>query len=940
MLSLGAATGAGLSRADYNTVVANFQKAEALRREQRYDEAEPLYERNLEIVERSLGPNHLSTANEANNLANLYSDQYRFDEADRLYKRALAIREKIRGPHHPDVADVLNNLAILYSSNDRIDDSFGLYKRALAIQERNLGPNHPDLAITVGNLGLLYEFEARYAEAEPLLKRALKITEKNYGSNHTYVADSLSNLALVYEAQARHADAEPLYKRTLAIRERNLDPSHPLMAEILNNLAILYDNQRRYEKAEPLYKRALAIWEKSGSPNISAGLNNLAVLYRAVGRYAEAEPLMKRSMAIREKTVGPGHPNVAVGYVNLAEVYGSLGRYSEAEKLMKRSIAVLEKKNRNHPVMAESLNSLAMIYFAQGRFADALAISRRAVAIQRRRAVTIRAQRSGGGTSENKKNRKVYVDHLKILFGALSKELASASEVISEGFAVSQLANINDTSSAVARMGARFAAGSDALAGLVRERQDLSEQWKSVERKQIDAWGKSAKDRDKDEDAKLQDQQAAASSRLKVLDARLSKEFPAYGELVAPQPVQGSVVHGLLADDEALMVYAVADDMTFLSVLRHDRSVMHQLVIGREELSDTVAALRMSLNPETQKNIQPFDAAKAYALYQKIFQPAENILDGARHIFTVLDGALLSLPLGVLVSAQPNGKLRDFSDYRQVEWLAKKYAMTTLPSVSSLRALRQFAKLSKATKPFLGIGDPQLDGKTGSERGVKIVSLFSNSGVANVLTVKQLPSLPDTADELKSLARLLGADENALIMGREATETRIKDTRLEDHKVLAFATHGLVAGDLEGLSEPALVLTPPAKGTKRDDGLLTASEVAQLKLDADWTILSACNTASADGTPDAEALSGLAKAFFYAGSRALLVSHWPVVSDAAVKITTGMLKEAQSPNVGRAEAHRRAILAMLDQTDKPHFAHPLFWAPFVVVGEGGRPPGS
>jgi len=125
--------------------------------------------------------------------------------------------------------------------------------------------------------------------------------------------------------------------------------------------------------------------------------------------------------------------------------------------------------------------------------------------------------------------------------------------------------------------------------------------------------------------------------------------------------------------------------------------------------------------------------------------------------------------------------------------------------------------------------------------------------------------------------------------------------------------------------------------TEADDGLLTASEVAQLDLNADWVILSACNTASSDGTPGAEGLSGLAKAFFYAGARALLVSHWPVASDAAVKLTTGLFKEAAAhPEIGRAEALRRSMLALMDDGDNPYFAHPMFWAPFVVVGEGGK----
>ena len=132
------------------------------------------------------------------------------------------------------------------------------------------------------------------------------------------------------------------------------------------------------------------------------------------------------------------------------------------------------------------------------------------------------------------------------------------------------------------------------------------------------------------------------------------------------------------------------------------------------------------------------------------------------------------------------------------------------------------------------------------------------------------------------------------------------------------------------------MLTPPGEATVEDDGLLTASEIAQLKLDADLVILSACNTASG-GKPGAEALSGLAKAFFYAGSRALLVSHWSVASDATIALTTKMFEELKTdPIIGRSEALRRSMMAMATNDNHPHFAHPAFWAPFVVVGEGGR----
>jgi CHAT domain-containing protein len=142
-----------------------------------------------------------------------------------------------------------------------------------------------------------------------------------------------------------------------------------------------------------------------------------------------------------------------------------------------------------------------------------------------------------------------------------------------------------------------------------------------------------------------------------------------------------------------------------------------------------------------------------------------------------------------------------------------------------------------------------------------------------------------------------------------------------------------MAGDFKGLAEPALVLTPPAQGSELDDGLLTAGEISQLKLDADWVVLSACNTAAPDGTPGAEGLSGLARAFFYAGARSLLVSHWAVSSEAAKALTTRMFDES-AKGASKAEALRRSMLALMARTDKWYFAHPALWAPFVVVGEG------
>lgn len=214
----------------------------------------------------------------------------------------------------------------------------------------------------------------------------------------------------------------------------------------------------------------------------------------------------------------------------------------------------------------------------------------------------------------------------------------------------------------------------------------------------------------------------------------------------------------------------------------------------------------------------------------------------------------------------------------------------------------------------------------------------SSGGIADVADLRRWPPLPETADELCDVARDLGVDPKTHVyLGSKATETKIKqlsaDGSLAKYKIVHFATHGAVAGEVSRTSEPGLLLTPPDKASDIDDGYLSASEITGLKLNADWVILSACNTAAGDAK-GAEALSGLARAFFYAGGRSLLVSHWQVASQTTVKLITNAVVELKrSPQIGRAEALRRSMLAMITRgTD--YEAHPSFWAPFVLVGEG------
>ena len=909
----------------------------------RYAEAEPLYERALEIWMKARGPLDPAVATGLNNLALLYVNQGRYGEAEQAYTRALAIDEDAFGPDHPNLTSDLNNLADLYRVQGRYDDAAPLYERALAIGEKALGPDHPDVAATVNNLALLYHQQGLYREAEPLYRRALTVLEKVLGPDHPSVARNLNNLAKLYESQGRYSEAELLLKRARTIIEQALGPEHPDVAVTLSNLAGLYFVQRRYAKAEPLYRRALTIREKALGPDhpaVATGLNNLAAVFDALGRLDEVEALHSRALAIRERALGPNHPEVAQSLANLAEVLADQGRFDEAEALHKRTLAIRQQAlGPDHPGVALGLNNLALLYYAQNRDEEALAHIRRATDIHRGRAARAADAWSGGGLSEQKTVRSIFLGHVVIATSLIEREPDRRAALTAEAFEVGQLARATSAAAAVSRMAARFAAGDDDLARLVRARQDAVEEWQRLDRVLVKAVSQPPDKRDVQAEARLREDLAALDRRLTGLDAELAQAFPDYAELATPEPVALADIQKLLGPLEALMVYLVWDESTFLWVVRPDRAELHRIAVGADDLAGAVAELRAGLDPTTIRllgEIPPFDTTKAYELYSRIFAPAEPLLDGVRHLMVVPDGALQSLPVGVLVTEEPQGPITDFADYRRVPWLARRYAVTVLPSVGSLRALRQFAKATQATQPFIGFGDPVLDGEPGFVKGIGLAALFTRGAIADVELVRQWPALPETADELAAIARALGAGDDSLFLRERATERGLKSADLSDYRVLAFATHGLVAGQLSGVAEPALVLTPPEEGTEEDDGLLTASEVALLKLDADWVILSACNTAAPDGSPGAEGLSGLARAFFYAGSRALLVSHWPVFSDPAVKLTTRMFAEASDhPEIGRAEALRRSMVVLMEDPENPNYAHPMFWAPFIVVGEGG-----
>jgi len=956
----------------------------------RYAEAARLFQRSLTIHEKVLGPEHPDVGTALNNLALMYQNEGRYADAEPLYKRSLAIREKAFGPEHQEVGNSLNNLASLYQNEGRYADAEPLQKRGLAIQEKVLGPEHPDVAMLLNNLAELYQNEGRYADAEPLYKRSLAIYEKTLGSEHPNLAQLLNNLAALLGRQQRYEEAEPLYKRSLAIREQALGPEHPDVGNSLNNLAWLYHSEGRYADAEPLYKRSLAIYEKAlglEHPNVAMLLNNLAELYRAQGRYAEAQSLNKRSLAIQENALGPEHPDVAMLLNNLALMYQDEGRYAEAEPLYKRGLAIQQKAlGPVHPEVAMLLSNMALLALVQNDWASAAEYWRRSTNILRQRAE--RGLVGGRGVTlggEAQRQSLHFWGLVKATHRLVAQGHGPMETLAVEMFETAQWVQGSEVATSLAQMAARSALGSPQLGRLVRERQDLVSEWQSKDKQLIAAKSEPPTMRRADAEKTLADRLVAIDALLAEIDRQLAQEFPDYSALASSVPVSIEEIQSQLGPDEALVLFLDTPDLkptpeeTFIWVVTKSALRWVRSAIGTETLAQRVMALRCGLDATawdgggaekcakslvvpldklpSRNQPLPFDHASAYELYSLLLGEVQDLIKG-KHLLIIPSGPLTQLPFQVLVTHPPTS-----GDHRPTAWLARAHAITVLPAASSLKALRRVGRPSGAPRPMIGFGNPLLDGpdwryaanaklarekqrcpESGSEQIAAlagpsggVLHVETRGGLADVAHIKMQVPLPETADELCAVARDMKTDARDIWLGTRATEREIKQLsasgELARYRMVHFATHGVLAGQLDGTHEPGLILTPPDKATEEDDGYLSASEIAALKLDADWVILSACNTAAGDAT-SAEALSGLARAFIYAQARALLVSHWEVYSDATVKlITTAVREMASDPKVGRAEAMRRSMLSLIDK-GAAHESHPAYWAPFVVVGEG------
>lgn len=898
-----------------------------------------------------------------------------------------ALKEANREDPAPGV--MLRNLALIaeqYGRLGNVDQAGAVLKQcqdtALKAQAGR-GDRNPIQAMWRQINGLRCEIallgaQGKLAEMEPLIRKVIAAYEEAPGTRNTYVVGNrYQQLAENLRAQGRLAEAENEARTALASYQRTVGPSSQRTGTGLSALGRIIAEQGRVKEGEALARKGLDVVQAAGLGGNGGSRVVLADILSLDYRWTEAREQFeqtRQSLASEPELFQAftrTNANFSLALLKTGSADEALTYFSQTHDELKR------KLGDEVYVTAQAKGLAAAALAALGRSDEALRDFAAAVPVLT--AQDDEEDQETGNRARDQKLRLILEAYMDLLTKAGPAAQALGIDPVAETFRLADAARGRTVQRALAASATRAAIGNPAIADLARRAQDSEKQMAALTGLLANAISARAEDQDAEALDGLKKRITALRAERAAAIKQIAAKFPDYARMINPDPVAVAEIRAKLRPGEAMLAFYSAEDRLYTwAVAAGGEPVVNAAPLGRLALEAKVKHLREALDLSVNgvDEIPDFDLKTAYSLYAAAIQPTEPAWAQVETLFVVPHGPLGQLPLALLPTrptaeeaAPPkpaSGKAAPakapaakpsagplFAKYRDVAWLARKVAIAQLPSVNALSTLRALPERQAPRRAFIAFGDPLFskdqaleaagDGSALATRGVKRRSA-PKPNPDFTADLAQLPRLPDTAEEVKSIAAVLGADpDQDLFLQARASEANVRKTDLSRWRIVMFATHGLVPGDLTGLDQPALALTSPEVSGDDSSGVLTMERIMGLKLDADWVVLSACNTAAGEGS-GAEAVSGLGRAFFYAGARSLLVSNWPVETTSARMLTTDLFRrQAADPTLARAKAMRQAMLALMDGPGAPDgagkeqfvYAHPTFWAPFSLVGDGG-----
>lgn len=794
--------------------------------------------------------------------------------------------------------------------------------------------------------------------AESAFRAALAIQQKALGKNNPNTATAMMSLALELSDEGRFVDANNLFDRAAQLAPRSSDPT--AMARLFHYRGLNALNQNKLEDSLKLLTEADALY-RAQVPQSALQAKPVSTV---TNRFLRSPVAISSLMPNEELLTDPRAQSALLGLIEVRRYRGIvlrlLGHPKQADAMLQSASDLARGNGLARPLLtarlyrttaltaaAQGLRQQALNELAQsteafsrslpgskplavtellrarqlaqnGRDADALPLCHNAVHAL--------ADLKAGITPQ------LMAPCLNVFAKIADRQPDHRQQLLDEMFVAAQLAQSSITSLQIAQASATLAenARNPKVAELVRKERDLKGKLDVLysRRDEMFQARKQGAPVTTAASASLDKQIRETRAQLADVDSALPAAAPNYGQLVQ-QVVSASAVFSALHPNEAFVSISLGETNGWLFLLRGHTVTVSKIAAGLKDIAGLVHRIRAGVELTTS-GLPPFDIADARQLYKLTLGGVAKQLDGVKSLVVAPSGPLLSLPFEILLTG-PAKQDR----LAEAPWLLRRFILVHVPAASNFVSLRKIAGGSRATQPWFGFGDARPVTLAQAERSFPGASCSDSAQL-----LAELPVLPYAGKELTAARELLGANPADELIGPAFTAARVMKLNLKNFRILHFAAHALLPTDLRCQSQPAIVTSTPPGAVNASGALLTTSDVVRLNLDADLVILSACNTGGPGGTSAGESLSGLARAFFYAGARSLLVTHWAVNDQVAAFLVADTLRRMRDhPNLGVAGALRDAQLAMLSEAGKtlpPEIAHPFFWAPFAVIGDGGE----
>ncbi len=829
-------------------------------------------------------------------------------ESDQLLAQRLAAHAFSSG----DVGqyDALMALGAKANQAEDFPTAVIAYRAALALQQKKLGADNPGTVVPLLALGLNLSDQGLYPEAQSQFSAAAKLAPR---------------------ASDPTAPATMLYDQALdRLNQRQANQALPLLRQSRQLYAALVPTELLQAQPQATQNSALfSISAPAGTDALMAAQVTLNSPVTQAALLGVIETWRYQALALDELGNKQGSDAAIANARRIASANGLQPPSLDAR--LDRTRAALAAANDQPLTAAQDLASATASFnvalpgtrpVAETALLRGAALAqggdeRSALAACRSGMALLRTLRLGSTSS-------LIGPCLDVYASAAQADPAHAGALYDEMFEAAELTQGSVTAQEIAQAAARLSSSSadPKVAAAIRAQQDAQRKLENLYQ-QRDQAGHVANN--SATLAALDKQIAAANASLQQAGLAEQAAAPNFGQLVQ-QVVPAADVLKLLRPDEAFLGITTTPTHSWLFFLHGGKVEVARSDVNEAGMAGLVSAVRASIEPGAS-GLPVFDMADAAKIYAATLGPFSQPMRGVKNLVVAPSGALLALPFSLLPTGPASA-----DNLANAPWLIRKTTLAYVPAAANFVSLRRAAGTSAAKQPWFGFGDFQP------------VTLTQAQATYNAATCPEsaaefagLPQLPYAKLELQAAAAIFGAGPQDELLGADFTVPDVQKADLKNYRILHFATHALLPTDLPCQPEPAIVTSAPAGATSANDALLTTSDVTGLKLDADLVLLSACNTGG--GEAGGEALSGLARSFFYAGARALMVTQWSVNDQVSAYLVADTLSRLHAGSAGGAAGSLRAAqIALIGGAGHgfpAQIADPFYWAAFTVIGDGG-----